>query len=144
MDGLWKKTKKHTQRQIASFTLLTKVFILVKSWRGAIRDFREYAKWKCGFGYPGVQIIYKIAIFYFLWSPVTQWPCCGNALLPCSEKSDNPCSQPAGAPEMCCVLLLAAAGLYVLPWLQGEQTCHVLLCEREGIARGKWPWKSFL
>ena len=94
MDSLWKKTKKHTQRQIVSFTLLTKVFILVKSWRGAIRDFREYTKWKCGFGYPGVEIIYWIAWFYFLWSPVTQWPRCGKAPLPWSEKSNNACSRP--------------------------------------------------
>lgn len=61
-SSLWtafgRKQKKHTQRQIASFTLITKVFFLVKSWKGAIRDFREYAKWKCVFVYSGLQIIY--------------------------------------------------------------------------------------
>lgn len=30
----------------------------------------------------------------FLWSPVTQWPHCGNIPLPCPEKSNNPCSCP--------------------------------------------------
>lgn len=105
-SSLWTafgRKQKLTQRQIISFTLLTKVFILVKSWGRPIRDFREKAKWKRGFGYPGVQTIYYIAVFCFLWSPVSQWPHCGNALLLHSEEF---CNNSHSYPRM---LLLAAS-----------------------------------
>lgn len=38
------ENEKYIQRQIVSFTLLTKVFFVVKSWRGAITGFRKFTK----------------------------------------------------------------------------------------------------